>query len=42
VQWNILPVPKNASTLSEADLKKKEGEMILGLLKEDDYLIALG
>ena len=41
VQWHLLPVPKNASTLSEADLKKKEGEMILGLLKEDDYLIAL-
>lgn len=41
VQWNILPVPKNAGLLSEADLKKREGEMILGFLKEDDYLIAL-
>lgn len=41
VQWNILPAPKNAGMLSEADLKKREGEMILGFLKDDDYLIAL-
>lgn len=41
VQWNILPVPKNAGMLSEADLKKREGEMIRSFLKEDDYLIAL-
>jgi 23S rRNA (pseudouridine1915-N3)-methyltransferase len=41
VQWTIIPVPKNAGMLSEADLKKREGEMILGFLKEDDYLIAL-
>ena len=41
VQWNIIPVPKNAATLSETELKKKEAEIILNLLKEDDYLIAL-
>src|SRR5215216_7851512 len=41
VQWNIIPVPKNAGMLSEIDLKKREGDMILGFLKEDDYLIAL-
>jgi 23S rRNA (pseudouridine1915-N3)-methyltransferase len=41
VQWTILPVPKNAGLLSEAELKKKEGEMILGLLKDEDYLVAL-
>lgn len=41
VQWNILPVPKGAGTLSEADLKKREGEMILDFLKEGDYPIAL-
>ena len=41
VQWNIIPVPKNAAMLSEADLKKKEADIILNLLKEDDYLIAL-
>ena len=41
VQWNIIPVPKNAGMLSEIDLKKREGDMILDFLKPDDYLIAL-
>lgn len=41
VQWNVIPVPKNAGLLSEVDLKRREADMILDLLKEDDYLIAL-
>lgn len=41
VEWNIIPVPKNAGMLSEMDLKKREGETILQWLKQDDYLIAL-
>lgn len=41
VQWNIIPPPKNAGMLSEMDLKKKEGETILGWLGKDDYLVAL-
>ena len=41
VEWNIIPVPKNAGMMSEMDLKKKEGEMILDWLRKDDYLIAL-
>src|SRR5690348_4531163 len=41
VAWNIIPVPKNAGMLSEMDLKKREGETILGWLKKDDWLIAL-
>src|SRR6476660_362327 len=41
VEWNIIPVPKNAGMLSEMDLKKKEGEIILQWLKQDDYLVAL-
>lgn len=41
VEWNVIPVPKNAGMLSEMDLKKKEGEMILQLLTKDEYLIAL-
>ena len=41
VQWNLIPVPKNAGMLSEIDLKKREAETILNFLKEDDYLIAL-
>ena len=39
--WQLLPVPKNAGNLSEMDLKKKEAEMILEWLKEDDFLITL-
>lgn len=41
VEWNLLPVPKNAGMLSEMDLKKREGEMILQWLRTDDYLVAL-
>ena len=41
VEWNIIPVPKNAAVMSEPDLKKKEGEIILSSLNNDDFLIAL-
>lgn len=41
VEWTILPMPKNAGILSEAELKKKEGELILNNLQKDDYLVAL-
>ena len=41
VQWQIIPTPKNAAVLSEMDLKQKEGETILNLLKKEDYLILL-
>ena len=33
VEWNIIPVPKNAGMMSEMDLKKKEGEMILNFFE---------
>lgn len=41
VEWNIIPVPKNAGMMSEMDLKKKEGDMILDWVTRDDYLVAL-
>lgn len=41
VEWTIISPPKNASQLSEPDLKKKEGELIVNALKEDDTLIVL-
>ena len=41
VEWNIIPIPKNSATLSDSDLKKKEGEVILGALQKDDYLVLL-
>ena len=40
VEWTIIPVPKNAGMMSEMDLRKKEGEIILNWLKEE-YLVAL-
>jgi 23S rRNA (pseudouridine1915-N3)-methyltransferase len=39
--WTIIPVPKNAGMMSEMDLKKKEGLIILDWLKADDFLVAL-
>lgn len=41
VQWNIIPVPKNAGMMSEMELKKKEGEMILDFLRKDDFFVLL-
>lgn len=41
ISWKIIPVPKNAGLLSGAELKKKEGESILKMLDEKDYLIIL-
>jgi 23S rRNA (pseudouridine1915-N3)-methyltransferase len=41
VEWNIIPVPKNAGMLSEMDLKKREGETVMDWLQKDDYLVAL-
>ena len=41
VEWKIIPVPKNAGSLSETDLKKKEAELILNNLQKEDYLILL-
>jgi 23S rRNA (pseudouridine1915-N3)-methyltransferase len=41
VQWRIIAPPKNAASLSEAELKKKEAASILDILSKDDYLIAL-
>ncbi|MBN8675199.1 MAG: 23S rRNA (pseudouridine(1915)-N(3))-methyltransferase RlmH [Chitinophagales bacterium] len=41
VEWDIIPVPRNAAALSEHELKKKEGELILNALGKDDYLVAL-
>jgi 23S rRNA (pseudouridine1915-N3)-methyltransferase len=40
-EWNIIPTPKNAGMMSEADLKKKEGDIITEWLNKDDYLVVL-
>lgn len=39
--WQIIPPPKNAGKLSEADLKKAEAAIILHQLQKDDYLVLL-
>lgn len=41
VEWKIISPPKNASSLDENILKSKEAVIISGLLKKDDYLVAL-
>lgn len=41
VEWKIIPPPKNAGTLSQAELKKKEAATLLEGLTKDDYLVAL-
>lgn len=41
VAWTIIPLPKNAGMMSEMDLKRKEGEIVLDWLNKDDYLVAL-
>lgn len=41
VQWNIIPVPKNAGIMPEAEQKIKEGETIANLIKKDDFLVVL-
>ena len=41
VEWMILSPPRNAGTLSQTDLRRKEGDMVLETLSKEDYLVAL-
>ena len=41
VEWNIIPVPKNAGMMSEMDLRKKEGELIIQWTEQTDFVVAL-
>jgi 23S rRNA (pseudouridine1915-N3)-methyltransferase len=40
-EWNIISPPKNAGSLGETELKKKESELILGPLDRDAFLVVL-
>jgi 23S rRNA (pseudouridine1915-N3)-methyltransferase len=40
-EWQIIPPPKNAAVLSEAELKKQEGKAVLQLLQKEDVLVLL-
>lgn len=39
--WQIIAAPKNAASLSEADLKKAEAATVLAALQKDDVLVLL-
>ena len=41
VEWTIIPPPKNAGALSEAELKKQEAALVEQMLQEDDFLVLL-
>ncbi|MBS1948416.1 MAG: 23S rRNA (pseudouridine(1915)-N(3))-methyltransferase RlmH [Bacteroidetes bacterium] len=41
IAWDIIPPVKNAGSLSQGQLKKKEGGMILQKTEKEDYLVAL-
>jgi 23S rRNA (pseudouridine1915-N3)-methyltransferase len=41
VQWQLITPLKNAGKLPPDQLKLKEGELVISLLKKDDYLILL-
>lgn len=39
--WQLISPPKNAASMSEAELKKQEGKMILDSIAKDDCLVLL-
>src|SRR4051812_31634616 len=41
VDWKIIAPVKNAAALSDTELKKHEGKMILSKLVKEDFLILL-
>jgi 23S rRNA (pseudouridine1915-N3)-methyltransferase len=41
IEWNIIPGAKNATQLSEEEIKQQEGIAIMKQLKQDDFLILL-
>jgi 23S rRNA (pseudouridine1915-N3)-methyltransferase len=41
LDWQILPIPKNANALSVSDYKKKDAETILPKIEKEDYIICL-
>lgn len=40
-EWIIIPTAKNAAALSESELKKQEGKIILDKLTKEDFLLLL-
>jgi len=40
-EWILVPLPKNAASLPETELKKAEAKLVLQVLQQDDFLILL-
>ena len=41
LEWKVIPPPKQSASMSEEQLKKAEGVIILGMLDREDHLVAL-
>ncbi len=41
VEWNIIPMPKNAGIMEPSILKIKEGEALSALIAKEDYVVLL-
>lgn len=41
IQWDVIALPKNAGQMSEQEVKKREGKIILDKLDKDTLLVAL-
>ena len=41
VHWDIIPVPKNAASMSPDEQKKQESKLLLEKISKEDYLVAL-
>ncbi len=41
IEWNIIPMPKNAGIMEPSMQKIKEGEAIIALIQKDDCLVLL-
>ena len=41
VEWTIIPTPKNAGSMEPSILKIKEGEILVNLIRKDDFVILL-
>ena len=41
VEWTVIPTPKNAGSMEPSILKIKEGEILVNLIRKDDFVILL-
>ena len=41
VQWNIIPMPKNAGAMNDAELKATEGKILMTFFKKENFIVLL-